>query len=213
METDRMVSNAVTSPKTLTKGGQTRQKIVEQAAQIFNRRGYDGGSMSELMEATGLKKGGIYRHFSSKEELALEAFDYSWKAAWDARMDHLDDKLTGVARLKQTVANFIDHRPALAGGCPLMNTAVDSDDGNRLLRARVVKALKSWVGYLESIVKDAIEHGEIQPDAEPRAVATIIVATLEGALMMSRLERNDSALRGVQKHLENYLDKQIASPR
>jgi len=213
METDRAVSNIVASPKTLTKGEQTRQKIVEQAAQIFNRRGYDGGSMSELMDATGLKKGGIYRHFSSKEELALEAFDFSWKAAWDARMDHLDGKLTGVARLKQTIANFIDHRPALAGGCPLMNTAVDSDDGNRLLRARVVKALKSWVAYLESIVKYAIDQGEIQPEADPRSVAVIIVATLEGALMMSRLERNDSALRRVQKHLENYLDKQIAHSR
>jgi TetR/AcrR family transcriptional repressor of nem operon len=201
----------VTSAKTPTKGEQTRQKIVEQAAQIFNRRGYDGGSMSELMDATGLKKGGIYRHFSSKEELALEAFDYSWKAVWDAQMDQVDDNLTGVAKLKQTIANFIDHRPALAGGCPLMNTAVDSDDGNRLLRARVVKALKGWVGYLESIVIQAIEQGEIQPDADPRAVATIIVATLEGALMMSRLERNDSALRRVQKHLENYLDKQIAN--
>jgi TetR/AcrR family transcriptional repressor of nem operon len=211
METDRAVSNTVTSAKTLSKGEQTRQKIVEQAAQIFNRRGYDGGSMSELMDATGLKKGGIYRHFSSKEELALEAFDFSWKTAWDARMDHVDDKLTGVAKLKQTIANFIDHRPALAGGCPLMNTAVDSDDGNRLLRARVVKALKGWVGYLESIVIQAIEQGEIQSDADPRAVATIIVATLEGALMMSRLERNDSALRRVQKHLENYLDKQIAN--
>jgi TetR/AcrR family transcriptional repressor of nem operon len=211
METDQSVSKTVTSAKTLTKGEQTRQKIVEQAAQIFNRRGYNGGSMSELMDATGLKKGGIYRHFSSKEELALEAFDYSWKAVWDAQMDQVDDNVTGVAKLKQTIATFIHHRPAVAGGCPIMNTAVDSDDGNRLLRARVVKALKGWVGYLESIVVHAIEQGEIQPDAEPRAVATIIVATLEGALMMSRLERNDSALRRVQKHLENYLDKQIAS--
>src|SRR5580704_7902151 len=106
MKTDHTVSNMPTQAKDPTKGELTRQKIVEQAAQIFNRRGYDGGSMSELMEATGLKKGGIYRHFSSKEELALEAFDYSWKAAWDARMDHLDGKLTGVARLKQSIANF-----------------------------------------------------------------------------------------------------------
>ena len=54
-------------------------------------------------------------------------------------MDHVDHKLTGAVLPKQTIANFIDHRPALAGGCPIMNTAVDSDDGNRLLRARVVK--------------------------------------------------------------------------
>jgi len=56
----------------MTKGEQTRRKIVEAAAPIFNKRGYEGSSLSDLMESTGLKKGGIYRHFSSKEELAAE---------------------------------------------------------------------------------------------------------------------------------------------
>jgi TetR/AcrR family transcriptional repressor of nem operon len=65
----------------MTKGEQTRRRIVEAAAPIFNIRGYEGASLSELMAATGLKKGGIYRHFSSKEELAAEAFDYTWAAA------------------------------------------------------------------------------------------------------------------------------------
>src|ERR1700678_1948300 len=69
----------------MTKGEQTRRRIVEAAAPIFNKRGYEGASLSELMEATGLKKGGIYRHFSSKEELAAEAFDYTWEAAWKMR--------------------------------------------------------------------------------------------------------------------------------
>ena len=62
----------------MTKGEQTRRRIVEAAAPVFNKRGYEGASLSELMAATGLKKGGIYRHFASKEELAAEAFDYTW---------------------------------------------------------------------------------------------------------------------------------------
>ena len=53
----------------MTKGEQTRRKIVAAAAPIFNQHGYEGSSLADLMEATGLKKGGIYRHFSSKEEL------------------------------------------------------------------------------------------------------------------------------------------------
>ena len=67
------------------KGARTRRKIVAAAAPIFNQRGYDGSSLSDLMAATGLKKGGIYRHFAGKEELAAEAFDYAWEAAWTAR--------------------------------------------------------------------------------------------------------------------------------
>jgi TetR/AcrR family transcriptional repressor of nem operon len=59
----------------MTKGELTRKKIVEAAAPIFNQHGYEGSSLNALMGATGLKKVGIYRHFSSKEELAAEAFD------------------------------------------------------------------------------------------------------------------------------------------
>src|SRR5271156_1473689 len=139
----------------MTKGEQTRRRIVEAAAPIFNKHGYEGASLSELMAATGLKKGGIYRHFSSKEELAAEAFDYAWEEAWKARMLHVDENATGIEKLKQLIANFIDYRSPVAGGCPILNTAVDADDGNAVLRARVGKALRSWVARLESIVKQA----------------------------------------------------------
>ena len=61
----------------MNKGEMTRQRIIEEAAPIFNQRGYAGCSMQDVMEATGLEKGGIYRHFESKEELAAEAFKYA----------------------------------------------------------------------------------------------------------------------------------------
>src|SRR5262249_55753872 len=61
----------------LRKGEATRRLILERAAPVFNQRGYAGASMSELVEATGIEKGGIYNHFGSKEELAVEAFDYA----------------------------------------------------------------------------------------------------------------------------------------
>src|SRR6202795_167325 len=115
----------------MTKSEQTRRKIVEAAAPIFNKRGYAGSSLSDLMEATGLKKGGIYRHFSSKEELAAEAFDYAWEAAWNARLLHGDEKGNGIEKLKQLIANFVDHRSPVSGGCPVLNTAIDPVERNQ----------------------------------------------------------------------------------
>ena len=85
----------------MTKGEQTRQKIVQAAAPIFNQSGYDGSSLNDLMVATGLQKGGIYRHFASKEELAAEAFDYTWEAVWNARLLHVDEKANGIDKLKK----------------------------------------------------------------------------------------------------------------
>ncbi len=61
----------------MRKGEATRQRIIAEAAPIFNQRGFDGCSMQDLMTATGLEKGGLYRHFSNKEELASEAFRFA----------------------------------------------------------------------------------------------------------------------------------------
>ncbi len=189
----------------MTKGEQTRQKIVAAAAAIFNQRGYEGSSLSELMAATGLQKGGIYRHFSSKEELAAEAFDYTWTEARRARQANLTDTPPGLARLKQWIANF-EFQPKVPGGCPILNTAVDSDDGNPLLRARVKKALQTWRESTQEMLKEAIRAGEIARGTDVEQASTIIIASLEGAIMISRLNRDPEPIRRVQRHLYAYLE-------
>src|SRR5260370_13132408 len=95
----------------MRKGEQTRQEISRKAAPLFNQRGYEGAALSDLMRATGLEKGGIYRHFESKQQLAEEAFDYAWKLAMDTRFEGTQETSNTVDRLKQIVRSF-RHRPA-----------------------------------------------------------------------------------------------------
>jgi TetR/AcrR family transcriptional repressor of nem operon len=193
----------------MAKGERTRKRIVAQAAALFNQRGFEGGSMSELMEATGLEKGGIYRHFSTKEELAAEAFDYAWKVALDTRMHDLGRTPNSVDKLKQFMANFVGRRPSVPGGCPLLNTAIDADDGNPVLRDRARKALHDWHDRLRSIIRTGIKRGEIRRDVDAKRVATLIISSLEGALMIGRLERDRQALMTAKSHLERYLETEV----
>jgi AcrR family transcriptional regulator len=60
----------------LTKKENTHQLIIEKAAQLFNSKGYAATSIADIMEATGLQKGGIYSHFKSKNEIEVAAFNY-----------------------------------------------------------------------------------------------------------------------------------------
>jgi TetR/AcrR family transcriptional regulator, transcriptional repressor for nem operon len=197
----------------MSKGEKTRKRIVAEAATLFNERGFEGGSIAGLMQATGLEKGGIYRHFSSKEELATEAFDYAWQAATDVRMHDLDCIPNSVEKLKRFIANFIKRRPAVPGGCPLLNTAIDTDDGNPILRERARRALHQWQDILSEIVSTGLERKEIRNGVNPRKLATLIIGSLEGALMISRLERNRDALLETQAHLKRYLDAEIKLQR
>jgi len=84
------------------------------------------------------------------------------------------------------------------------------DIPNPVLRAHVTKALRSSLSRLQTIVDQARARGETQPGVDPKAVATLIVASVEGALMMSRIQRSDEALQRVQAHLNRYLDEEVA---
>src|ERR1700753_1685032 len=94
--------------RAMTKGGDTRREIVEKAAPLFNQKGFEGTSLSDLMRVTGLQKGGIYRHFSSKEELAGEAFDYAWQKAFERRLEGIDEAGGAGGGLRKMITNVVD---------------------------------------------------------------------------------------------------------
>ena len=194
----------------MRKGEQTRQEIIRKAAPIFNQRGYDGAALSDLMKATGLEKGGIYRHFESKQQLAAEAFDYAWKLALDTRLEGTQSISNTVDRLQQIVRNFRDRRAGLVpGGCPLLNTAINSDDGNPRLREKARRALGSWLERLRSIIEEGRRRREISGDVDSSELAMLIVSTLEGSLMVSRLQRKDNPRHLACRHLEEYLETNV----
>jgi TetR/AcrR family transcriptional repressor of nem operon len=189
----------------MQKGEQTRQRIIEEAAKIFNQRGFAGCSIQDVMEATGLEKGGVYRHFASKEELAVEAFRYALSLSVKMRTEGPGYAGSAIEQLRYAVRHFIETPSVFPGGCPLMNTAVDANDGNPALRQLACDALKKWRAVLCSIVEDGIAHGEIRSGANPRQIANTIIASLEGALMISRLEGTKRALCDVQEMFEMIL--------
>jgi TetR/AcrR family transcriptional repressor of nem operon len=194
----------------VNKGQQTRRAIVAEAAPLFNQKGFAGTSLADLMRATGLQKGGIYRHFSGKEELAAEAFDYSWEKAVDERLAGVAEIPNCVERLKKTIENFVELRVGLVpGGCPLMNTAVEADDGNARLRARAKKALQNWTARLTKITAEGIAKNQIGRNVDARDLAQLIIGSLEGALLIARLQKNNAPLRNVRRHLDDYLEQSV----
>jgi TetR/AcrR family transcriptional repressor of nem operon len=198
----------------VNKGQRTRREIIQKAAPLLNQKGYEGTSLSDLMKATGLQKGGIYRHFSSKEELAAEVFDYSWASAVRGRLEGVAAVPDCVERLKKMIGNFVELRAGLVpGGCPLMNTAVEADDGNALLRARARRALQAWTARLSAITTEGIKKRQIDSRVDPQELSQLIIGGLEGALLLSRLQKNDQPMRAVRQHLEQHLEERVRAKK
>src|SRR6266700_4366293 len=98
----------------------------------------------------------------------------------ETRFEGTEEIPNGVDRLKQIVRNFRDRRAGLVrGGCPLLNTAIDSDDGNPQLRARARRALSSWLERLRSIAEEGRRRSEIRSDVDSAELATLVVSMLE----------------------------------
>ncbi len=192
--------------QTMGKGEKTRQRIIEQAAPLFNQGGMAGCSMQDVLHATGLKKGGLYRHFSGKEELAAECLKYSLALVFQARSGNANHIPNAIDKLRYLVGRFVSTPSPMKGGCPLMNSAVDSDDGDPQLRRIAHEGLLEWKSRLLQILKEGIERGEVVSGTEPVRVVNSVIATLEGSLLISRIERTSTAMEDAQVHLDALFD-------
>ena len=170
------------------KSERTRQIIIEEAAALFNQRGFAGTSMDDIMKATGLSKGGLYGNFKNKEEIAVEAFQHAVKSVHKevrertAVIEDSLDKLKAVVYFyKERILN-----PPVEGGCPIQNTSVDADDSNPILREKVIQELNDWHGRIIYTLQKGMKRGEVKLQTNAREFATRFIGTLEGGIMLAQ---------------------------
>lgn len=190
------------------KGTMTREMIVAKAAELFNSLGYFRASMSDLMAATGLEKGGIYNHFGSKDELALAAFEYAVGAFGSRLSERVKACDSASEKLHATIDHFKDvvHNPPLPGGCPLLNGAVESDNAHPALREKVQGAMKKFLQFIETMIAQGVENGNLKSDVDAHTMATFIVASLEGGMMLSMLYEDPGRIDSIATALHDYIN-------
>ncbi len=165
------------------------------------------------MQCTGLQKGGIYRHFQSKEQLALAAFDYAQQQSTSQLLAAVVAETDAVQKLLAFISAFhaLTLHPPVPGGCPILNTIVDSDDGDPALHGRVVAVVSGWEQLIERIVADGVARGSLRRDIDPQAVATVLIATLEGGILLARAHRSSVYLQHAVDHLIQYVRRDLAA--
>ncbi len=191
----------------MSKAEKTKKYIVEVAASVFNKKGFAGTTMSDLTTATGLTKGSIYGNFTTKEEVAVEAFQYAVAkmrtevhAAAKVSKSPLEQLMGIIDYLRTYVLN-----PPVPGGCVLLNTAVEADDNNPALKGHVAAELKKTVDTMAKLLHKAVAAGEIIQECEPRTLAYNIFCAIEGAVMMSRVQGSTKPMQEISNFWKEYL--------
>ena len=189
----------------------TKELVLSEATKLFNTKGYKTTSISDITSATGYTKGALYRHFESKEALEMEAFEKMMATIFTIMStrikaeDNTKDKLFSILDMFE---NYIN-KPYLKGGCPLLNVAIEMDDTNDPLKQKAQKALLLLKSSIITIIENGKKYKQVKATAKEGLIATIIIATLEGGIMMSKLQNDNKDISDVVMHLKNWIKDTI----
>jgi TetR/AcrR family transcriptional repressor of nem operon len=173
----------------MSKAQRTRQFIIEKTAPVFNKKGFAGTSLNDILDATGLTKGSIYGNFENKDAVAAASFEYNYEQIASyiklrfSERDSAIDKLLVYPETHRKILKL----PILEGGCPILNTSMEADDTHPELRSKAINALRQWQGGIEKIIGQGIENGEIKPQTDAIKFAAILISITEGAIMQAKL--------------------------
>ncbi|WP_309640980.1 TetR/AcrR family transcriptional regulator [Flavobacterium sp.] len=190
-----------------SKAERTKQFIIEKTAPIFNAKGYCGTSINDLMVATGLTKGSIYGNFESKDDVALEAFDYNFQKVILYIKSQMDQRPAIVDKLlvyPETYRNY-SQLSFLSLGCPITNTATEADDTHPKLKTKANNAMLFWRNSLEKQLKIGIETGEIKPDVNVDEFIGVLIALIQGSLLQCKLTGKTNTLNTTMEYLERII--------
>ena len=173
----------------------TRAELLMQAETLVRGRGYAGFSYADLAGAVGIRKASIHHHFPTKADLGaalVAAYAGRYAAALASIRAEVSD---GPGRLSAY------GRLYLGGverglGCLCAALAVEGDALPDRLRGDVVRFFEDHLAWLEAVLREGQAQGSLRAGQDPAVGARLILATLEGALLMDRLFASPEAFEG-----------------
>jgi AcrR family transcriptional regulator len=179
----------------------SRNKMIQSAALLFREHGYSGTGFRDVIEHSGAPRGSIYHHFpGGKEQLAADTV--AWAAAVvERRINRAaqnGDPIIALGLFVEAWREVLEDSNFRAG-CPVVAVAAEADAGSTATSA----AAAAFVRWQDLIARALLDAGVGRTDA--RRLATLVVAAIEGAILLCRARRDIRPLRDVHRALETTL--------
>jgi TetR/AcrR family transcriptional repressor of nem operon len=183
---------------------------LDEAAKVFNRKGFAVTSVNDILKASGTTKGNLYFHFSSKAEIGLEVLKREKKTFISSLDVILNEGSPG-----QGLKNFFEEaltkycQQDFIGGCIFGNTALEASGTSPELAAFVANVFDDWIMKITQNVDQAQQIGQIRKDVPARALAEMIVSTVEGGIMQTCMFKSEKPLRDSLETLQKVLELRV----
>jgi AcrR family transcriptional regulator len=177
------------------RGRASRERIVERAAELFAERGIAGTSVDEVLAAAKAGKGQFYHYFRSRDELAAAAVGHRCAQVLATLTQSLGD-VSSLAGLEQALAGFINgFEQTGLPGCPIGTLATEVACRNEDARLQAAAGFDAWEQLLADVLGRMRQHGELRADASPASLATGLLASIEGGMVLSQTRKDIASLR------------------
>src|SRR6266567_3049756 len=176
------------------RGRASRERIVERAAELFAERGIAATSLDEVIAAAGAGKGQFYHYFRSRDELAA-AVGYRCTQVVAGLTQALGG-VSSLAGLEHALAGFVaGFEETGMPGCPIGTLATEVAGRNEEARLQAAAGFDAWEQLLAGALERMRQRGELRADAPPAALATGLLASIEGGMVLSQARKDMASLR------------------
>jgi AcrR family transcriptional regulator len=191
----------------VSKGDETRDRIVDRAWRLASRDGLSGLSIGKLATELGLSKSGLFAHFGSKEGLELEVLKAGAERFTEQVLRPAFSAPRGVARLRKLFRNWLAWvtDPAQPGGCVLFAAAAELDDSEGPQRDFLAASQAALMGVLAKAARLGVETGELRRDLDCEQFAFELQGILMAYHHARRLLRDPKAEARAKSAFERLL--------
>ncbi len=190
------------------KGELTRRNIIDKSLQLFSVKGYFNTSISDILQATGLTKGGLYCHFRSKEEVWRAVYDDAvqiWKAVVFKEMRSIDDPMERIERTIENVLMAYLGGDVFDGGCFFVNMLVELSGQSDTMGRHILRGFVGFSKLFQSWLTEAEATDLLKDGLDIREISNFIVITLNGAATLYMSTRNQAVLQQTNDQLRFFI--------
>lgn len=190
----------------------TRERLIDAAMELFAFQGYGNTGLAQIARHAGVLPGSLYHFFPTKEDLLVATLDERLSLlepivlapVW-ARIDDPIERVFGLLDGYRQMLELTD----FAHGCPIGNLVIELAESHPSVRPRLAANFDNWLDAIEGCFRDAAHR--LPESADHRALATFVLITMEGAVMLARTYRDFSAYDAAVSVLRDYFERLVAA--
>ncbi len=181
-------------PRQLTRKGQeTRQRIVDAAADLIFRQGVAHTTIEDVRAAADVSSSQLYHYFDDKPALVRAVVDHQADTMVGGQANFDFSTLNGLRAWRDFVVAAQREQHCI-GGCPIGSLGGELAEIDPDARAHVAEGFKRWEAEIQSGLRAMQARGELTPDTDPDTLALALLAALQGGLLLTQVKRDTEPL-------------------